>query len=192
MFVMQQPQKWEDYLHLVEFAYNNRHHESLGMSPFKVLYRRKCRVPTNWNSWDNKLALGPDRLAEMEAIIKKVHRNLKAAQDRQKVYADKKRTHKEFQLGDHVYLKVKPQKSTLQWKGCAKLAPQYYGPFQIFERIRPMAYKLALPCHIRVHNVFHVSLLKKHIYDPPHIINWESIQVELEEEFLAESLHILD
>lgn len=91
MFVMQQPQKWEDYLHLVEFSYNNGHHESLGMSPFEVLYGRKCRVPIDWNNPVNKLALGPDMLAEMEETIKKVRQNLRAAQDRHKVYADKKK-----------------------------------------------------------------------------------------------------
>jgi len=135
------------------------------MSPFEVLYRRKCRVPTDYNSSKNKLAFGPDMPIEMEATVKKVHENLKAAQDRQKVYADRKRTHKKFQLGDHVYLKVKPQKSTLQWKGGAKFAPRYCGPFQILEQIGPVAYKLALPGHIRVHNVFHMSLLNKYIYD---------------------------
>jgi len=92
MFVMQQPQKWEDYLHLVEFSYNNGHHESLGMSPFEVLYGRKCRVPIDWNNPINKLALGPDMLAKMEETVKKVQQNLRAAQDRHKVYADKKRT----------------------------------------------------------------------------------------------------
>lgn len=116
MFIMQQPQRWEDYLHLVEFTYNNEHHGSLGMSPFEVLYGRKCRVPTDWNSLGNKLALGPDMLAEMEAIAMKVRHNLKVVQDRKKVYADNKRTHKEFQLGDHVYLKVKPQNITCNGK----------------------------------------------------------------------------
>jgi len=74
MFVMQEPHKWEDYLHLVEFMYNNDHHKSLGMNPFKVLYARKCRVPTNWDNLDNKLALGPDMLAKMEATVKKFAR----------------------------------------------------------------------------------------------------------------------
>lgn len=92
LFVMQQPHKWEDYLHLVEFVYNNGHHESLGMSPFEVLYGIKYRVAIDWNNPVNKLALGPDMLVEMEETVKKVQQNLRVAQDRQKVYADKKRT----------------------------------------------------------------------------------------------------
>eukprot|EP00253_Pinus_taeda_P021712 PITA_21712 len=190
MFVMQQPHKWEDYLHLVEFAYNNGHHESLGMSRFKVLYRRKCRIPIDWNNPVNKLALGPDMLAKMEEAVKKVRQNLRAASDKQKVYEDKKRTYREFQLGDHVYLRVKPHKNSLQWWGCAKLTPQYCHPFQVLEIIGPMAYKLALPSQIWVHNVFHVYLLKKYEYNPQYIIDWENIQVESEGE--AKPLHIHD
>lgn len=93
---MQQPQKWEDYLHLVEFSYNNGHHDSLGTSPFEVLYGRKCWAPKDQNSLDNKVTLGPHMLTEMEATVKKVRKNIKVAQDRQKVYIDKKRAHKEF------------------------------------------------------------------------------------------------
>eukprot|EP00253_Pinus_taeda_P009191 PITA_09191 len=73
------PHKWEDYLHLVEFAYNNEHHESLGMIPLEVLYGRKCRVPVDWNNPVNKLALGPNMLAEMDEVVKKVRQNLRAA-----------------------------------------------------------------------------------------------------------------
>lgn len=113
MFVIQQPHKWEDYLHLVEFAWNNGHQESLGMSPFEVLYGRKCRVPVDCNNPVNKLALGPDMLGEMEETVKKVRQNLRVDHDRQKMYADKKRTYREFQLGDHVYLRVNPCKSSL-------------------------------------------------------------------------------
>eukprot|EP00253_Pinus_taeda_P025190 PITA_25190 len=131
-------------------------------------------------------------LAEMEEMLKKIRKNLRAAQDKQKVYAKKKRSYREFELGDHVYLRVKPRKSSLQWQGCAKLAPRYCGPFQVLEQIGPVAYKLALPSHIRVHNVFHISILKRYVYNPQHIIKWENIQVEPEGEFLAEPLRILD
>lgn len=110
---MQQPVKWEEYLHLIEFAYNNGYQESLKMSPFEALYGRQCRTPINWSSPETKLMLGPDMLAEMEVEVKKIRQNLKAAQDRQKVYADKKRSYREYEVGDHVYVRIKPNKSTL-------------------------------------------------------------------------------
>eukprot|EP00253_Pinus_taeda_P008911 PITA_08911 len=131
-------------------------------------------------------------LKEMEQMVKKVRANLKVAQDRQKSYADQKINFKEFQVGEHVYVRIREKKSTLQWSGCVKLAPRLCGPFQILARIGPVAYQLALPSHIRVHNVFHVSVLKKYIYDPKHIINWKDIQVEPEGEFLVEQVSILD
>eukprot|EP00253_Pinus_taeda_P005316 PITA_05316 len=103
-YVMQQPSRWEEYLHLVEFAYNNAYHASLHMSPFEVLYGRKCRTPSSWSGPEDKLVLGPEMLAEMEQMVKKVRANLKVAQDRQKIYADRKRNLKEFQVGEHVYV----------------------------------------------------------------------------------------
>eukprot|EP00253_Pinus_taeda_P027707 PITA_27707 len=191
-YVMQQPNRWEEYLHLVEFAYNNGYHASLQMSPFEVIYGRKCHTPSSWGGPEDKLMLGPEMLKEMEQMDKKVRANLKVAQDRQKSYADRKRNFKEFQVGEHVYVRIRAKKSTLQWSGCAKLAPRFCGPFQILARIGPVAYQLALPSHIRVHNVFHVSVLKKYIYDPKHIISWQDIQVKPEGEFLVEPVSILD
>eukprot|EP00253_Pinus_taeda_P024477 PITA_24477 len=191
-YVMQQPTKWEDYLHLVEFAYNNGYHTLMLMSPFEVLYGRKCRTPSSWSGPEDKLMLGPEMIKEMEELVKKVRSNLKAAQDRQKNFADRKRRLKEYQVGDHVYVRIHARKRTLQWSGCAKLAPQYCGPFQILARIGPVAYQLALPSHIWVHNVFHVSVLKKYVYDPKHVINWQDVQVEPEGEIQVEPLSILD
>ena len=87
-YVMQQPMLWEEYLHLVEFAYNNGYHTSTQLSPFEVLYGRKCRTPSNWGGPEDRLSLGPDMLKEMEDMVKRVRANLKAAQDRQKKFAD--------------------------------------------------------------------------------------------------------
>eukprot|EP00253_Pinus_taeda_P011507 PITA_11507 len=148
------------------------------MSPFEVFYGRKCRTPTSWGGPEDKLSLGPEMLKEMEDMVKRVRVNLKATQDRQKNFVDRKRRFKEFQVGDHVYIRIQAKRSTLQWSGCAKLAPRYCGPFQILARVGPVAYQLALPSHIRVHNVFHVSVLKKYVYDPKHVIRWQEIQVE--------------
>lgn len=67
--------------------------------------------------------------------------------------------HMEFKIGDHVYLRVKPRKITLRMGTCPKLAPLFCGLFEVLDRIVPIAYQLALPCHIKVHNVFHVHLL---------------------------------
>eukprot|EP00253_Pinus_taeda_P022056 PITA_22056 len=191
-YVMQQPTEWEDYLQLVEFSYNNGYQISLLMIPFEVLYGRKCRTPSSWSGPEDRLMLGPEMLKEMEELVKRVRSNLKAAQDRQKNFAEWKRRFKEYQVGDHMYVRIRAKENTLQWSGCAKLAPRYCGPFQILARIEPVAYQLTLPSHIRVHNVFHVSVLNKYVYDPKHVINWQDIQVEPEGEIRVEPLSILD
>jgi len=85
-YVMQQPTRWEEYLHLVEFDYNNGYHASLRMSPFEVLYGRKCRTPSSWGGLEDNLLLGPEMFEEMEVMVKRVRANLKIAQDRQNFF----------------------------------------------------------------------------------------------------------
>ena len=87
---------------------------------------------------------------------------------------------------------TKPKKINLHTRSYAKLAPQYYGPFEVLERVGPVAYKLALPIYIKVHDVFHVLLLKKYVHCSTHIIDWNVIQVEPKGEFLPEPLQILE
>ena len=105
---MDKTTKWEDYLHLVEVRYNNGYQTSVKLSPFEILYLRKCSTPVSWDNPVNKIMIGPDLLKEMEMKVNKVRHNLKAAQDRQKSYDELKRQHKEFGIRYHAYLRVKP------------------------------------------------------------------------------------
>ena len=82
MYVMDKPTKWEDYLHLVEFAYNNGQQASLGMSLYEALYGRRCRTPVTWDNPVNMIVLGPKFLKEMEQEVVRIRQNLKATQDR--------------------------------------------------------------------------------------------------------------
>jgi hypothetical protein len=128
----------------------------------------------------------------MEEQMLKINQNLKDAHDRQKSYSNKNRTHKEFKVGDHVFLKVKVNRISLRLGNCAKLPARFCGPFEILGRIGPVAYMLALPTSMTVHNVFHVSLLKKYIPDSNHVINWNVIQVEQEGVLQVHPVRILN
>ena len=77
--------------------------------------------------------------------MKHVQSNMKFAQDRQKSHVELKRTRKEFQVGEHVFVKVKPRKSSFKLGSCAKLSPKYCGRFDILSRVRQVAYQLSLP-----------------------------------------------
>jgi hypothetical protein len=177
---------------LVEFAYNNGYQASLKMSPFEVLYGRLCNTPVSWSNPVNRISIGPDMLKEMEHQVTQIKQNLKVAQNRQKIYANQNKTPREFKMEDHVYLRIKPRRSSLKMGACAKLAPWYCGPFEVLDRVGPIACRLTLPPIVKVHNVFHVSLLKIYVHDSNHIIDWSMIQVELEGEFIPEPQCILD
>ena len=103
---------------------------------------------------------------------------MEIAQSRQKNYADKRRRPLEFEVGDLVFLKVALMKGVMRFGKKGKLSPRYIGPFEIVEHIGKVAYKFSLPSELAsVHNVFHVSMLKKYISDPSHVIQHETIQV---------------
>jgi hypothetical protein len=162
------------------------------MSPFEALYGRKCNTPVSWDNPADRTMVGPDFLREMEEKMIKIKQNLKASQDRQKSYADKRRNHREFKVGDHVFLKVKTNRSSLKLGNCSKLAARYCGPFEILERIGPIAYMIAFPASMPIHNLFHISLLKKYIPDANHVIDWNVIHVEQERAFQVHPVCILD
>ncbi|WVZ89118.1 hypothetical protein U9M48_035570 [Paspalum notatum var. saurae] len=154
--------KWDECLPLAEFAYNNSYHKSLEMAPFEALYGRRCRTPLNWSEPGESVTFGPDIVTQAEEQVKFIHKNLKRAQSRHKSYSDRRRRPLVFEKGDHVFLRVSSMKGVHRFGVKGKLAPRYMGPFKITERCGPVAYQLELPPHLAaVHDVFHVSQLKK-------------------------------
>jgi hypothetical protein len=132
------------------------------MAPFKALYGRRCHTPLNWIEPGEKAIFGPDLINEAEATVHRILENLKAAKLRQESYANKTHRPLEFEIGDHVYLRVSPMKGVKRFGMKGKLAPHYIGPFPIMKMCGPMAYKLELPPSLAgVHDIFHVSQLKK-------------------------------
>jgi hypothetical protein len=152
------------------------------MGPFEALYSRKCNTLVSWDNPAGRAIVGLDLLKEIEKQMTRIKKNLKAAPDRQKSYADKNKVFRDFKVGEHVFLKVKAKRSSLRLGSFPKLVARYCGPFEILEKIGPVAYMLALCTSMRVHNVFQVSLLRKYVSNPNHIIDWNVIQVEHDSE----------
>jgi hypothetical protein len=119
--------------------------------------------------------VGPKLLWEMEYQMMKIKKNLKFAQGTQKICADKGRIHMDFQVGDHVLLKVKAKRNSLKLGNFSKIVVRYYGPFEILVRIVPIAYIIALNTCICIQNEFHVSFLKKYVPNDNHVIYWNVI-----------------
>ncbi|GJS54166.1 putative nucleotidyltransferase, ribonuclease H [Tanacetum coccineum] len=97
---------WDDYICLVEFAYNNSWHASIKCAPFEMLYGRKCRAPICWDQVGERVLEGPEMIEVTNEKVVVAREKLKEAQTRQKSYADKHRRSLEFQPGEHVFLKV--------------------------------------------------------------------------------------
>ncbi|CAL8112149.1 unnamed protein product [Prunus armeniaca] len=117
--------------------------------------------------------------------VKMIREKLKTAQDRQKSYADNISKDLEFSVGDWVFLKLSSWKGVMRFGKRGKLSPRYIGPYEITERIGPIAYRLALSTELsRIHDVFHVSMLRKYMPDPSHVL--EHQPVELREDLTYE------
>nr|GEV41257.1 hypothetical protein [Tanacetum cinerariifolium] len=159
---------WDVHLPLVEFLYNNSYHYSMRCAPFEALHGRKCRSPIMWAEVGEDQLIGPD-------------------------YADKRRKPLEFSVGNYVLLKVSPWKGVLRFGKKEKLVPRFVGPFEIVEKVGPVAYSLDLPEELNgVHDTFHVSNLKKCLADPTLQVPLDEIQVDAKLNFVEEPVEILE
>ena len=184
---------WEDKLPMVEFAYNNSFQSSIRMAPYEALYGRKCRVPLCWDLMDRTIPEGPDVIQESIDALKIVQQNMRAAQSRQKSYADNRRKMLQFEVGDKVFLKVSPTRGVQRFGVRGKLSPKFIGPFEILRRVGEVSYELALPPSLaKVHNVFHVSQLRKYVHDPSHVLAHEPLLIEESLVYEERPIRILD
>jgi hypothetical protein len=163
------------------------------MAPFEALYGRRCRTPLSWSETGERKIFGPDLVVEAEDKVKIIQANLKIAQSRQKSYVDKRRKPLQFQAGDFVYLRVSPTKGVQRFGIKGKLAPRYVGPFEILKVCGPVAYKIWLPSQLAaIHDVFHISQLKKCIKVPTEIIETAAIEIEPDLSYTERPIQILD
>ena len=121
------------------------------MAPYEALYGRKCRTPLCWTELREKKVIGPDLIQETEEKVK-------VATDRQKSYVDMKIKYIEYEIDEKVLLKVSPWNKVMRFGKKGKLNPRFIGPYEVTEKLGPVAYRLALPPDLeKIHNVFHVS-----------------------------------
>ncbi|KAA0057119.1 pol protein [Cucumis melo var. makuwa] len=137
------PGSWDSHLHLMEFAYNNSFQATIGMTPFEALYDKCCGSPVCWDEVGEQRLMGPKLVQSTNEAIQKIRSLMQIAHSRQKSYANVRRKNFEFNVGDKVFLKVAPMKGILRFERRGNLSPCFVGPFEILERIAPMAYPLA-------------------------------------------------
>ena len=163
------------------------------MTPFEALYGEKCRTPLMWIEVGDRKLEKPDFIKAAEEKVSEIRKNLKIAQDRQKSYADKRRRELNFEKGDHVYLKVSPIRGTRRFQVRVKLVPRYIGPFPVIQRMGFVAYKLQLPEEMSdVHNVFHVSQLKKCLRVPEEQVAPDTLDLQDDLRYQEVPVKILD
>ncbi|XP_039065491.1 uncharacterized protein LOC120210912 [Hibiscus syriacus] len=162
---------WESYLSLVEFVYNNSFHASIQMALFEVLYGRKCHTPLCWTELSEKHVVGPELIQETDDKVKLIKDQLKVAFDRKKSYTDLKHREVEYAVGDLVFLK---------------------DVLRLLESVRSVVYYLRFSSELEcIHNMFHVSMLRKYRLDHSHVLSVDEVEVLEDLSYEEEHVKIL-
>ena len=133
------------------------------MAPYEALYGWKCRTPICWTELSEYKLIGFDIVKDIEEKVQIIKQRLKAASGRHKSYVDLKMKDIEYEVGDKVFLKVSPWRKVLRFWKKGKLSPRFIGPYEILERVRPVAYRLAFPPELaKLYKVFHVPMLRRY------------------------------
>jgi hypothetical protein len=190
---LQYDRSWDKSLPYAELSYNNSYQESLRMAPFEMLYGRRCQTPLFWSETGEQKVFGPDILQEAKKQVRMVRENLRVAQSRQKSYVDHRRRELSFEVGDFVYLKVSPMRGLHHFKVRGKLAPRFIGSFKITEKRGEVTYQLELPSQLSdVHNMFHVSQLKKCLCVPEEQFPMEDLSTSEDLSYQDYPVNILE
>ena len=130
------------------------------MAPYEALYGRPCRSPICWTEMGESSIIDLDLIRDTSEKVGLIQKRILTSQILQKSYADRRCRPLEFEVGDHIFLKVMPKRGVIRFSKREKLASRYIGPFEILERVGTISYQLALPPSLSgVHEVFHVSIL---------------------------------